>query len=206
MTSSSSTSPGGALRRPHDLLALDATTSVTSIEHERKFLVRAVDTDTLATLPSLHLIQGYLRTGTPELRLRRTETTDGGVTFEYTRKGDGTLSRPESTRTETPEIGEAVLALLTQRAEKLRVTVSGWEIDVYLGALLGLVIAEAELSAADAPLPPVPSWLTLGVELTGVKAFKNASLATIQSAEAGLALRESAASLDRGFVAAGQPA
>ena len=49
-----------------------------------------------------------------------------------------------------------------------------WEVDVFHGANDGLVIAEVELEAADAPLA-LPAWI--GREVTGEARYANAALA-----------------------------
>lgn len=49
-----------------------------------------------------------------------------------------------------------------------------WEVDVYDGALEGLVVAEVEMKSEDEN-PALPSWL--GRELTGDKRFSNQALA-----------------------------
>ena len=49
-----------------------------------------------------------------------------------------------------------------------------WEIDVYDGALEGLVVAEVEMKSEDEK-PERPSWI--GRELTGDKRFSNQALA-----------------------------
>ena len=49
-----------------------------------------------------------------------------------------------------------------------------WEVDVYDGALDGLVVAEVEMKS-ETENPELPTWL--GRELTGDKRFSNQSLA-----------------------------
>jgi len=49
-----------------------------------------------------------------------------------------------------------------------------WEVDVYNGALDGLVVAEVELNNEDDD-PPLPAWA--GREITDDPAYSNASLA-----------------------------
>lgn len=50
-----------------------------------------------------------------------------------------------------------------------------WEVDVYEGALKGLVVAEVEMKR-ETDLPELPEWL--GREITGDRRYSNQSLAT----------------------------
>ncbi|MBZ0162619.1 MAG: CYTH domain-containing protein [Notoacmeibacter sp.] len=49
-----------------------------------------------------------------------------------------------------------------------------WEIDVYRGALEGIIVAEVEMETID-DNPPLPDWI--GREITGEPAYSNVSLA-----------------------------
>ena len=55
-----------------------------------------------------------------------------------------------------------------------------WEVDVYEGALEGLVVAEVEMKR-ETDLPALPAWL--GREITGGRRYSNQSLATNGLAE-----------------------
>ncbi|OHV75518.1 CYTH domain-containing protein [Ensifer sp. LCM 4579] len=50
-----------------------------------------------------------------------------------------------------------------------------WEVDVYEGALEGLVVAEVEMKR-ESDLPALPAWL--GQEITGDRRYSNQALAT----------------------------
>lgn len=50
-----------------------------------------------------------------------------------------------------------------------------WEVDVYEGALKGLIVAEVEMKR-ETDLPALPAWL--GREITGDRRYSNQSLAT----------------------------
>lgn len=50
-----------------------------------------------------------------------------------------------------------------------------WEVDVYEGALEGLVVAEVEMKR-ESDLPALPAWL--GREITGDRRYSNQALAT----------------------------
>jgi adenylate cyclase len=149
------------------------------MEIERKFLVPAVPAG-LGEHPSSALAQGYIAIhpdGT-EVRIRR---RDGASVL--TVKSGGGLARVEE---EFPVDDAAFERLwpLTEgrRIEKVRYLVPAEapglviEVDVYDGALAGLVVAEVEFAGeADAEAFVPPAWL--GREVTGDARFKNQRLA-----------------------------
>ena len=149
------------------------------MEIERKFLVPEHPED-LERWPATRIEQGYLAIGGDgtEVRIRR---RDGDMVL--TVKGGGGRSRTEE------EFGIdderfARLWPLTEgrRVEKTRHLIDAGEgldieVDVYSGALTGLVVAEVEFDteeAADAFEPP--SWF--GREVTDDARFKNQRLAS----------------------------
>jgi adenylate cyclase len=149
------------------------------MEIERKFLVPTVPAG-LGEHPSSALEQGYIAIhpdGT-EVRIRR---RDGASVL--TVKSGGGLARVEE---EFPVDDAAFERLwpLTEgrRIEKVRYLVPAEapglviEVDVYDGALAGLVVAEVEFAGeADAEAFVPPAWL--GREVTGDARFKNQRLA-----------------------------
>lgn len=152
---------------------------MSGMEIERKFLVTRAP-DGLDDLPGRELRQGYLALdGDVEVRLR----DDGdGALRTLTVKGGHGLTRAE---TELPLTAEQFAGLwpLTEgrRVDKRRHTIDlpgglVLELDVYAGALAGLMTAEVEFAteAAGAAFTP-PAWL--GAELTGDRRYANRSLA-----------------------------
>jgi adenylate cyclase len=147
-------------------------------EIERKLLVEALPDD-LDGWDAARLEQGYLAiTDEVEVRVRR----KGGATAVLTVKSSPALARVEE---ELPLDGDAFERLwpLTEgrRLVKVRHTREAapgvlFELDVYEGALAGLVTLEVEFAdedAANAWTPP--PWA--GREVTGDKAYANQSLA-----------------------------
>jgi CYTH domain-containing protein len=61
--------------------------------------------------------------------------------------------------------------------EKIRWNVGGWELDRFLGALSGLMLAEVELDSEDQPMPPVPEDVHILREVTEDKRFVSGHLA-----------------------------
>lgn len=147
-------------------------------EIERKFLVPAVP-GSLELGTGARLRQGYLAIDGPvEVRLRRV-----GETATLTVKSGSGLTRTEVdlTLTET-EAEELWPSTEGRRIEKVRFRVplaTGEliDLDVYEGALDGLVTGEVEFpSAAAAAAFVAPAWL--GRDLTDEEGWSNASLAT----------------------------
>jgi len=149
-----------------------------AIEIERKFLVPDPPED-LDRHPSTAIEQGYVAIaddGT-EVRIRR---RDANATL--TVKSGGGRSRVEEEIEIDPQRFERLWPLTEgRRIEKTRYEIPAGdgltiELDVYDGALAGLVVAEVEFGserAADAFA--VPDWM--GREVTDDKRYKNQRLA-----------------------------
>jgi adenylate cyclase len=148
------------------------------IEIERKFLVPEAPGD-LDRHPSTAIEQGYLAIaddGT-EVRIRR---RDGSATL--TVKGGGGRSRIEEELEIDDERFESLWPLTEgRRIEKTRYEIPAGdgltiELDVYGGALDGLVVAEVEFdSEDDADAFAGPEWLDR--EVTDDRRYKNQRLA-----------------------------
>jgi adenylate cyclase len=164
-----------------------------ALEIERKFLVSELDTAALAAAASdeLEIEQTYLTADPGEsLRVRRSVRRDGSEERVETRK------RRVSSRTreevERP-LGEAEYRSLLERRDPERRTIHKrryevpiaaglvCEVDVFAGALAGLVLAEVELPAEDAPFS-LPGWLAIAREVTDDPAYTNAALARLAAA------------------------
>jgi len=151
---------------------------MTGLEIERKWLVADPPADALAVAGD-QIRQGYLAIagdGT-EVRLRRR-----GERCFLTVKSAGGLVRGEREVEISPEQFDALWpATDGRRLEKLRRVLDGGggariELDVYAGALSGLVVAEVEFADPDAAARfDSPGWF--GREVTGEPAYKNQRLA-----------------------------
>lgn len=145
-------------------------------EIERKFLLSKVPEIDLG--PGAVIVQGYMAVPSGELRLRRKDND-----FFLTVKGDGTISR-EEWEEQIPEWVFRQLSLATEgrRIEKMRFTVP-WadlnlEIDVFTGALSGLILLECEFSSeAVANAFQLPPWVVEAREVTTDASYKNKNLA-----------------------------
>lgn len=151
------------------------------LEIERKYLVPSSWTP--PSEGGVAIRQAYLpeiSEGTKEARVRISQHPDGRQEAWLTQKGDGDLVRSEQ---ETP-ISLAMAEDLMRHAlgnviEKTRHALplgdgKVLEVDVYAGALAGLVVAEVELPSVDATVQ-LPDWV--GEEITHQSGYKNKSLA-----------------------------
>lgn len=147
------------------------------MEVERKFLVETV-ADELRSAPRTQIAQGYLVLGEEEeARLRRRESA-----LTLTVKAGRGLSRSETEITLGDDQFETLWPLTDgRRITKVRHEVELGdglvaEVDLYAGALDGLVVAEVEFpdEAAAARFAP-PPWF--GREVTDDDAYKNRALA-----------------------------
>jgi adenylate cyclase len=143
-------------------------------EIERKFLVKD-DAWRQDAEPGVLLRQGYLAAGDGlSVRIR----TDGERAWLTVKGPSDGLSRAEFEYAVPPEDAAALLALCgTRWVEKRRHRHAHaghvWEIDEFLGANAGLIMAEVELAQADEAVA-LPEWI--GREVSGDKRFENASL------------------------------
>jgi adenylate cyclase len=146
-----------------------------SFEIERKFLLRGDDWQRLATGRS-SIRQAYL-------------SSNGKASIRVRIKGDGTAtlsikSRPADLRRleleyAIPTLEAEALMQLRQGSviEKVRYLIPHgelvWEVDVFEGENLGLVIAEIELRHERQQIE-LPAWI--GTEVTGQQQYYNSSL------------------------------
>ena len=149
------------------------------MEIERKFLVEQPPAD-LETHPSGRIEQGYIAITEDgvEVRIRRY----GDEAFLTIKSGGG-----EERLEEEIEIGDRRFQSLWPLTEGRRISKRRYripyergalvELDIYTGALQGLVIAEVEFdsSAAASAFAP-PGWF--GSEVTDEPEYKNKRLAT----------------------------
>lgn len=152
------------------------------IEIERKFTVTG-DAWRAAVDESVRMAQGYLNdhaavaAGTQQVSVR--VRIAGGRAFLNIKSREAGPSRQEFEYEVPVADAEALLKLCVGGLiDKTRhhVRVDGWlfEVDEFAGDNAGLVVAEIELPAADAPFPR-PAWL--GTEVTDQPRYYNLALA-----------------------------
>lgn len=145
-------------------------------EIERKFLVANETWRTMVTARQ-HLCQFYLAAGGPSsIRIRITDHERARLTIKSAEPG---VRRSEFEYSIPLADAEAMRSLAIGNViSKIRHIVPAgdlrWEIDVFQGAHLGLVIAEIELPSMDTSFDR-PDWL--GEDVTGDPAYYNAALA-----------------------------
>lgn len=152
------------------------------VEIERKWLVPELPPEALAGPPPDRIRQGYLTIGSDggETRVR-----DRGGRHTLTVKSGRGLQRSETEITITAEQFEELWpATAGARVEKQRHLIRGEggvliELDVYEGALRGLLVAEVEFADPwGAESFVAPYWF--GTEVTDDPAYKNQRLATAE--------------------------
>jgi adenylate cyclase len=150
--------------------------SPVALEIERKFI--ATNAVLVLCRVGIPIVQGYLYTdATNTIRVRRA----GGQAFmAWKGKREG-CSRHEHEHEICPRRADLTLAGLQpdQRIEKTRYLVEHagaiWEVDVFAGALSGLILAEIEL-AHEGELVILPSWIVREVTLD--ERYRNSRLAS----------------------------
>lgn len=147
-----------------------------AVEIERKFLV--VDDGWRLDVSRIrHIRQGYLsRNGAASVRIR---CADGGQAFLTIKSAKQGMVRQEFEYAIPAGDAEEMLLLCgccTVEKQRHDVPYGGllWEVDVFLGANAGLVIAEVELASENQEVDR-PAWL--GEEVTGDLRYYNTELA-----------------------------
>lgn len=148
------------------------------IEIERKFLVSNLAQCLSQAQGSSHMTQGYLSLDPARtVRVRHTPSQSFlTIKGPSNAKGD---TRWEFEYTIPQEEAQQLLKFCADKIiKKIRHRVPYgnhiFEVDVFEGALSGLVLAEVELGSSDESLD-LPSWI--GKEVTGDKRFYNSQLA-----------------------------
>lgn len=143
-------------------------------EIERKF--RVVGEYKHLAHCSMHLVQGYIASGSRTVRVRIADNK-AWLTIKSASK-DGGLSRfeweKEITMSEALELMPMAVGSIIEKYRHL-VEYKGhtFEVDEFLGENDGLTIAEVELTTLDEEFER-PEWL--GEEVTGIKRYYNSHL------------------------------
>ena len=149
-------------------------------EIERRFLVRVPGELWDALGPRHAYRQGYVRNGSPSVRIRVGEPR-GPV---LTSKSGGGVRRTEVECIVSPEMAEMLFLAAEDRVvEKIRHRAGPWEVDRFEGALEGLHLMEIELRHEDDPLPDPPEGISILGEVTDDKRFVNGHLARMNPKE-----------------------
>jgi len=145
-------------------------------EIERKFLVRGEEWRALVSGPGRPLCQAYLSTDPDRVVRVRIDGDRAFLTIKGRNKG---ITRPEyEYAIPVADARELLDLACTVPVEKIRHHIPSsaglWEIDEFLGANAGLVVAEIELeNDTENPTPPFPVLC----EVSGIARYYNSSLA-----------------------------
>ena len=144
------------------------------VEIERKFLVTG-DAWRALGAPGL-LRQGYLSTDPARTVRVRVENGQGALTIKGKNRGAtrGEWEYPIPAD-EAAELLDTLCPAPLVEKYRTRVTVGNhvWEVDEFLGANAGLLVAEIELTAED-EMFLLPDWV--GAEVTGEARYYNSQL------------------------------
>lgn len=145
-------------------------------EIERRFLVRVDPGAWDGFGPGRELRQGYIRNGTPSVRIRTGEARGPVLTCK---SGRG-IRRREVEAVVPAEMAQELFAAAEERIiEKRRHRVGPWDVDAFRGDLEGLELMEIELEHEDDPLPPPPEGVKILREVTDDKTFVSGQLARL---------------------------
>lgn len=132
-------------------------------EYERRWLVPEIDRSILETLSSVHIHQVY--PGAPSgMRIRVTHSGSDATAEMMIKTGRG-ISRMESPAEMNLAAARLALNVTPFSTRKQRFFLDGWEINIYLGKLAGLVLVEREMTSPDCAIE-LPSWMDGAIEVT----------------------------------------
>ncbi|MBW6421772.1 CYTH domain-containing protein [Rhizobium sp. XQZ8] len=146
-------------------------------EIERKFLVTGEDWRDAASTSS-RFLQAYVAAA--EDRSVRVRIVDGRHAKLTIKLGKNLVARDEFEYeiplADAEEMAKCATGIVLEKTRH-RIEHQGytWEVDVFGGTYLGLVVAEVELESETAQ-PDIPSWV--GQEITGDRRYSNAVMAT----------------------------
>lgn len=145
-------------------------------EIERRYLVRVADAVWYQLDGGRHLRQGYLKNGTPSVRIRVGEARGAVLTCK---SGEG-IRRTEHEAVVPADMAEALFEMAKERViEKVRFRLDRWELDRFLGDLDGLALLEIELDHEDDPIPEPPQNVKILREVTDDNRFVSGRLARL---------------------------
>lgn len=154
-----------------------------ALEIERKFLVVGDIYKSLA-VKTRRIMQGYLSSEPARtVRVRLTDEADDTCRAFITIKSANRGATRSEFEYEIPfDDGLAIYHMCERRVKKVRHIVPWgdviWEVDEFLDALDGLVIAEVELEREEQPLKSLPPFI--GREVTNDPRYYNSVLATLE--------------------------
>lgn len=137
-------------------------------EIERRFLVTEINIPLMLSCEDSRtkIKQGYLELPDQTKSFRVRLSTEGRVTLaSATIKTGSGLVREEGQFEIKNSFAEHLMSICSHHLTKTRHRVNGWEVDFYEEPLLGIVIAEKELSSPEEKVE-LPPWLVKATEIT----------------------------------------
>ena len=151
-------------------------------EIERRYLVGVEDAlwQRLPPEDGWRLRQGYIRNGTPSVRIRTGEPRGAVLTCKT---GEG-VRRTEVEAVVPLDVAEALFQAAEERViEKVRWRLGPWELDRFQGPLRGLALLEIELDNESDPVPEAPPGVHILREVTNDNRFVSGHLARMSEKE-----------------------
>ena len=148
-----------------------------TFEIERRYLVRVRPDVWREAGDGVQLRQGYVKTGTPSVRIRLGEPRGAVLTCKA---GSG-VKRTEVETVVPSSVAEALLEAAEDRIiEKVRYPLGPWELDRFQGGLEGLTLLEIELGQEEDPVPAPPRGVVILREVTDDNRFTSSALSTLK--------------------------
>ena len=149
-------------------------------EIERRYLVRVAPELWGRLGPGHAYRQGYVKNGTPSVRIRLGEPRGPVLTCK---SGKG-VKRREVEAVVPPDVADELMAAAGKRViEKTRWNLGPWELDRFESHLEGLTLLEIELEGVDDAVPPPPEGVSVLREVTDDKRFTSGYLARLKKKE-----------------------
>jgi CYTH domain-containing protein len=151
-----------------------------SFEIERRYLVRVRPGLWREVGAGVQLRQGYVKTGTPSVRIRLGEPRGAVLTCKA---GSGVRRREVEAVVPFP-VAEALFEAAGERIiEKVRFALGPWELDRFQGGLEGLTLLEIELGHEEDPVPAPPTGVRILRDVTDDKRFTSSALSRLKPSD-----------------------
>ncbi len=147
-------------------------------EIERKFLLKSNDWQKHVVTSYKHIYQGYIPTlNNTAVRIRIINDVEAELTLKGLPDKSGKIRSEYNIDISLEDAKDIMEEFATHFVIKTRCIAKykgfNWEIDMFIGNLVGLVLAEIEMEDIDTEIP-LPSWV--GEEVTNDKRYSNYSL------------------------------
>lgn len=148
-----------------------------TFEIERRYLVQVRPGLWREAGDGVQLRQGYVKTGTPSVRIRLGEPRGAVLTCKA---GSGVKRTEVETVVPGPVAEALFLAAGGRIIEKVRYLLGPWELDRFQGGLEGLTLLEIELGHEEDPVPAPPPGVRILHEVTDDNRFTSSALSRLK--------------------------